>query len=115
MVTKKRILEGSAVILGVGGSLLALPQPANAHETERRILNAVSTVGAGHSGIRVCSLMGEGYTATARYRSPRQSQIKSIAITGPGCDSYVDSAGIAEHQLCLSTRTERVCTNWKST
>jgi hypothetical protein len=112
----KRVLAASAAILGAGGSLLALPaDPAGAHETERRMLDAVSTVGAGHSGIRVCSLMSEGYTATARYRSPGQSQIKSIAVTGSGCNSRVDPAGIAEHQLCLSTRTERLCTTWKST
>jgi hypothetical protein len=68
MKTRKKLTSGAKKVarkataaLVVGGSLVALsPTPASAHEVTRTVGGAVGTVGAAHSGARLCEL-SEGW------------------------------------------------------
>lgn len=70
MSTARRVLAASATLVGAGSAVVALPEPAAAHETSIRRGDATATVGAGHTGIRVCSLETDWAYAFAQWYPP---------------------------------------------
>lgn len=124
MTTKtKRVLATSAALLGVGGAVVGSPEPASAHETEIHYRDSVATIGAGHTGMRVCNLTGPPDNAPAAvivYRHPGSTVDRYFGPASYGeCVSQVDPNGVARYRLCLDYGTVVRCSplspGWKST
>lgn len=110
--TFRRALAASAAVTGVGAAVAALPaQPASAHETVIPLMLGNATVGAGHAGIRVCSVDPDLRIYQARWWSPGATQEEHlVAPINGGCNDYVDPDGIARYRLCVIGHG---CTGWK--
>jgi hypothetical protein len=120
MAATKRVLAASAAIASTGAAVVGLPaQPASAHETEIHFLDSVATVGAGHTGMRVCNLSSPGSAAVIVYRHPGSTVDRFFGPAYYGeCESQVDPNGVARYRLCVDFGAEFRCSpaspGWKT-
>jgi hypothetical protein len=108
---KRRALAASAAaLLAAGASIVALPEPASAHETRVNYDGGYSIVRSDHKTIRVCA---PSYTPmTGYYITGWLTQHPVTAIAG-ACTNDVVAVGIASHRVCSHRLGQ--CTGWKNT
>jgi hypothetical protein len=94
-----RVAMATSMLSITAGSALLAASPASAHETSIRVGDAVGTVGAAHSGVRICELSpgrpGVGYI---QYRTPNGSG-GMLAADGCNTTQVGDSGGVVAYRV----------------
>lgn len=96
----RKIVRVATAALVVGGSLVALsPAPASAHEVTRTVGGAVGTVGAAHSGARLCELSEGWAVGWMQVRAGNGTTYTLAANQGCTTQQYGDFGGIVRFRV----------------
>jgi hypothetical protein len=113
MSALRTVVAASVGVVGVGGAVVALPEPAGAHETSVARGDAVADVSPGHTRIRVCSLETDWDYAFGQWYTPGGTLRTGDAVGYRQCKSTTDTA-VARYRVCLTNDfTSHTCSGWK--
>jgi hypothetical protein len=105
----KRALAASAAVAGIGGSVVAFPEPASAHVYILEHADANAKLQSSHLSIYACHLGTTSRNASVDWFETG-STVRRTAVWSVGCFNIRADNTVRQFRLCVDTTN---CSAWK--